>query len=189
MINSAEISTIGKYKIYKSTRDLKIRYQYTLSDLLGIIIFLLALFVGALFLLNGIEYPDYSDIFRYIIILIGAGLVLFGLYMIIGGLYNPINGILQIRYTTNEVIIREFPFIRERININEVSNFSYRIESTYKPSRQLYSIILLQTKNGDLIDCFIVRSSIPIDITRKVEKDLHQISRSICLILREELKK
>lgn len=186
MMNPVEISIIGKYKIYKSTRDLKIRYQYTFSDFLGGIIFFLALPVGALLLLNGIGYSNHPDLFRCVMILTGAGLILFGLYTIIAALYNPTNGILQIRYITDDVIIREFPFIKEKININEVSNFSYRIQSTYKPGRQLCSIIFLQKKNGDRIDCFIVRSHIPISIPRKVEKDLHQTSRSICLVLREK---
>jgi len=179
------VTDIGKYRIYKDTDSLKIKYKYTFSDFIGSIWFVFAIIIGVLLLSSSLYRFDSDDISKWVILFIGAALLIFGLLMIMMGLFNPRNGILQIQHDINKVIIRDF-FKTNKIDLEDITGFFYEIKTVRKP-KQLYAEIFLKKYDNEKIICFIVRSNSFIDLKRNVEKELYKISVAICKVLSAEL--
>lgn len=167
---------IGKYSIYEDLQNFKIRYRYSFSDFTGSILFLLSLAMGTLLLFVFIKTYNSQKV-DWIFLLTGLGLTGFGSYFLLAGFYNPVDGVFQINKISNEVIIRDF-LSKEIIKSNSISSVFYEISTSTKP-RTAFATLMLRLRDGTIINCFIIRTSHPIDIGKEVEKDLHIVSRQI----------
>jgi hypothetical protein len=145
--------------------------------MIGSVWLVLSFLLGLLFLFLSIRTFHYDKINSWLTLLVSTGLILFGAYSLISGFYNPTKGILQIDKTRNVLIIRDL-FKTEFIQNELIANITYDLKSNVKP-RMLYSMLSLRLHNGDIKECFIIRSSASIDLGKSVEKDIHLISKKI----------
>ena len=176
-MKTKETIKIGKYKITEDENHLSVRYRYTFSDLIGSIFYLISFMLGSFFLYAlhiRFNIHSFSSWFELII---SIGLILYGAFFVYGGLYNPINGVFEFDKKREIIIIRDL-FKTEKYEKKLVQSFSYEITEKSKP-KTLFSTISLKLKDGTKTDCFIVRSSIPVDIGRELTKDIHDVSRKI----------
>lgn len=134
--------------------------------------------LGIMFIYYKTFNPDtLYDFGDWIFVLVGAFLFLYGGYFLAAGLYNPATGVFRIDKVKGEVTIVDF-LKSETIAVEDVRLVFYEIRSSYRP-RTKYAMMCLRVSNGDKKDCFIVRSGIPIDIGRKVDKDLNTVARQL----------
>jgi len=168
---------IGKYRVYEDDASFKIRYHYTFSDIIGSIGFLVSFLLGLLLLYVSVRTFNSDKINSWVILLVSIVLILFGAYTLISGFYNPTGGILQIDKTRQVLIIRDFLKV-ETIQNELIASITYELKSGVRP-RILYSILLLRLHDGTKKECFIIRSSTPIDLGRAVEKEIHSVSRKL----------
>jgi hypothetical protein len=171
------VEQIGKYKILDDDQYLKIRYRYTISDLFGSLWFLLMLIIGPLIFLSACRYFEIYSVKVWIMIIVSCWITGYGGYSLILGLYNPRMGILTVDKKNKTIIIRSF-IKSERIKTERVSSIQYEIKKSIHP-RMLYSTLYLNITDKKRIDCFIIRSSIPFDVTQGIEVNIHMISRKI----------
>jgi hypothetical protein len=167
----------GKYKVFEDDKTFEIHYRYSISDIFGSIIYILFLAVGLLGLYVSLKSFNATTITSWLIFIFGLGFLIIGAYAMISALYRPKRGIFQIDKTINEIVVREF-LKTERINTNEVKSVSYVIKDNSKP-KSIYAMLHLNLRNGKKLDCFIVRSAIPFDLGREVEKDIHSVSKQL----------
>lgn len=168
---------IGKYKIFIEDNGLKIRYRYSFSDLIGGLWFLLMIVVGILLLTTAHKTFNLYQFNSWLVLTCGVGLLGFGSYLLVVGLYNPTKGVFQVDKTQSTIIIRDF-LKTHSVDIDNFLNLTYKLESSTRP-RTNYAVITLTLKDKKKIDCFIIRSSIPIDLGRRVDKELHKVSRQL----------
>ncbi len=174
------ITQIGKFKILEEETKFSITYRFTFSDFLGSLWYLLTLFIGGLILYACYTKWDtnnnisFSNLIQGII---GLFVFSFGAYLLAGSLYNPRRGIFSVDKIKQEVKILDF-LKTETIPINNISSVFHEMRTSNKPKMK-YVMVCIRLKNGDKIDCFTVRSSIPFDIGRKVDKDLQIVSRQL----------
>jgi hypothetical protein len=171
---------IGKYILKEDEYKFSISYRYTFSDLLGGFWFLLMLLLGLFMLLTYYKTFTKESLYNFTswaIGLIGLFLSLFGTYLLAAGLYNPRGGIFRADKLKQEVTLADI-LKSETIPFINISSVFHNIESSRKP-RTKYSMLCLRLTNGELKKCFVVRSGIPIDVGRKVDKDLNIVSRQL----------
>lgn len=173
-------SRIGKFKISDDETEFSISYRFTFSDLIGSLWYLLMFFLGGLILFS--YYKTYS-IYRlygfsdWVLGLSGLFIFSFGAYLLAAGLYNPSSGIFRVDKIKQEAKLVDF-LKSETIPINNITSIYHEIRTSYKPKMK-YAMLCLRLSNGDKKECFIVRSNIPFDLGRKVEKDLNIVSRQL----------
>jgi low affinity Fe/Cu permease len=178
---------IGKYKVYENETNLKIRYIYTYSDIIGSIWFLLSFLLGLLLLFVSFRTFSFDKTNSWLILLVAIGLTLFGTYMLIAGFYNPTKGVLQIDKTKQILIIRDL--LKTEIIKNElIANVTYDLKKQTRP-RMLYSMLSLRLYDGTIKECFIIRSSASINTGRQGEKEIHSISRKLRDIISKAITK
>lgn len=167
----------GKYKVLENDKSFEIHYRYSLSDIFGSIIYILSLTIGLLLLYTSIKTFNSTTITSWVLLIFALLFLIFGAYAISAGLYRPRRGVFQIDKVKNEVVVRDF-LKSERIKVNLVKSVSYELKENSKP-KSIYSMLYLRLLDGKKIDCFIIRSSIPFDLGREVEKDIHSVSRQL----------
>lgn len=164
---------IGKYKILDSENDLQVHYIYGIGDIVSSLFYILGLALGLLFTYiaaDRFEIDKLSDYSFWLLTIVGLGLSGFFLFLIVGGLYKPIKGILQVDKNNKSVVIRDL-FKNEVVQSEEITSLFCEIITKAKPM-QKFGMMYLQTNSGEKKECFIIRSSIPIDLGRKVDKDI-----------------
>lgn len=173
----------GKYKVLESNNSFEIHYRYTFSDIVGSLIYLLSFILGLLLFYVSFKNFHSAIIVSIIFLIVGFILFFFGGYALIGSLYRPIRGMFQIDKIKKEIIIREF-FKLERIKTDLVESISYDFIRSNKP-KKVHSVLYIKLIDGKKKDCFIIRSSMPFDTGRELDKDIHSLSRQ----LRESISK
>jgi hypothetical protein len=168
---------IGKYKIFEKDKSLKIKYVYTFSDLFGLLINLIGFSLG-LFLIYVFYYNLNKFKIDYILIL-ACGLwfsIWFGkiLFILISTFKQSC---IEIDRKTREISIFDYKKT-EKINFDKISSIYCKIESEYKP-KDKYGILIFQTFDKEKIEGFIIRSSIPFDIGKGVDKDIYKVSSKL----------
>jgi hypothetical protein len=174
---------IGKYRIIEDDQSLKIIYQYTISDLIGSIWFLLTFLLGLLLLYVSHSFfvtENVRNLNAWVTGVTGLWFFLFGGYLLVMAAHNPGNGIFEVDKKKRVLVIRDF-LKSEIMAWGDVVLVFYKIERNLRPTSAAskYAIIGLKLKDGNTKECFIVRSHIPFDIGRKVDKDLHIVSRAL----------
>ncbi len=167
----------GKYKVFENNKSFEIYYRYSLSDIFGSIIYILSLTIGLLLFYTSIKTFNATTITSWVLLIFALVFLIFGAYAISVGLYRPIHGVFQIDKVKNEVVVRNF-LKSERIKVNLVKSVSYELKEKSKP-KSIYSMLYLRLLDDKKIDCFIIRSSMPFDLGREVEKDIHSVSRQL----------
>jgi hypothetical protein len=171
---------IGKYKLIDRKDDLQVHYIYGISDLISVLFYLLRLALGGMFLYISIirfDADSISDYDFWLLAVVGMGLVLFFLYLLVAGLYKPHSGVFQVDKKKKYVVVRDL-FKSEIISFNEIRSLFCEIIFTKKPN-QKYGMMYIGTSSGEKKECFIIRSSIPIDLGRKVDKDILSTANSV----------
>lgn len=107
----------------------------------------------------------------------GLWLSLFGAYPLAAGLYNPRKGIFRVDKLKQELKIIDF-LKSETIKLEVVNSVYCEVKTSYKPKMK-YAMLCIRLTDGTKKNCFVIRSSIPIDLGRKVDKDLNTISRQL----------
>lgn len=169
-----------KYRILEEKDSLQITYTYRLSDIFGGFMYLIGLSLGILLLyvdLYGFNIDKLYTFNFWILLLVGGFLTIWFLYMMILGLYNPIKGVLQVNKSDDVIIIRDF-LKEDRIPISSIRTMYCEIIESNKP-RQKYGMFMIGMQNGNKIECFIIRSSISIDLGRKIDKDIYDTANQI----------
>ena len=173
------IQRIGKYRIFEDNEKFQIKYIYTLSDFIGSIWYILSILLGVFF--SFISLLNFKTVrFSWFVFLVSIYFLVFGIYNIVLGLYNPKNGVFQIDKRKKEIKIVDV-FKIEIINIDFVSYATFKVYTDIEPITKyaIISLKLFELYGGDLIDCFIVRSKIPIDIRQHVNRNLEEVSNKL----------
>jgi len=174
------IDKIGKYKITQDKNSFRITYIFTLSDIFGAILYLMGLSLGILLLYLAINRFGIDKVYTFnfwFFLIFGGFLIIWCLLMLIFGFYSPQKGILQINRNNNEIIIRDF-LKTVKINSSSVRTMYCELIDSNRP-RQKYGMFIIGLQNGDKIECFIIRSTIPIDLGRKLDKDILDTANQI----------
>ena len=182
----------GKYRIRKDNNTLRISYVFTISDIFGGLLYLIGLLLGILLLyVDSFNYTiEKLYTFRFwLLLLVGGFLTIYFLYILTLSFYNPLKGIIEVDKSNQEIIIRNF-FKKEKVKFSSIGTMFCEITETKNP-RQKYGMLIIKKLNGEKVECFIIRSSIPIDLGRKIDKNIidttNQIKKSIAEFI--ELKK
>ncbi|HEX3009781.1 MAG TPA: hypothetical protein VHO90_19420, partial [Bacteroidales bacterium] len=171
---------IGKYRIQESNGALKVTYAYSFGDIFGMLFYILGLVAGILLLY--VAFKDFTkeslSSFNFWMMLVAGG-VLGGwfLYIIIMSLYNPSKGVLQVDKARQVMIVRDF-LREETIPLSQIHCMYCKIDESYRP-RQKFGMFIVGKKTGEQLECFIVRSSIPLDLGKRIEKDIYDTSRKL----------
>lgn len=171
---------IGKYIVSEDAKSFSISYRYTFSDLIGSFWFLLMLSLGFFLLYTCYKtftIDNLHDYSAWTVGIGGLGLSLFGAYLLAVGLYNPKKGIFRVNKLKQELKIVDF-LKSVTIKLEELNSVYYEVKTSYKPKMK-YAMLCIRLTDGTKKDCFIIRSSIPIDLGHKVDKDLNTISRQL----------
>lgn len=171
---------IGKYRIKIDNDILRVTYRYTFSDLIGGVGYLAGFAFGIMALYVAFRDFTWESIYNLNFWFVSiVGIILFGfcLYIIALALYNPSSGIIEINKPKNEVIIRDFPK-NTIIEVSAIASIYCVLTKTSRPL-QKYGMFTIRTKNGKEIECFIVRSSMPIDLGKKIEKDIYDTTMGL----------
>ncbi|PBQ33105.1 hypothetical protein CNR22_15395 [Sphingobacteriaceae bacterium] len=167
----------GKYKVFEDDKSFEIHYRHSLSDIFGSVIFVLSFATGLMLFYTSYKTFNATAITSWVLLIVGSVFSVFGAYALLAGLYSPGRGVFQIDKTTNDIIIRDF-LKSESIKTTMVKSVSYELKENGKP-KSIYSMLYLRLSDGKKKDCFIIRSSIPLDIGREVDKDIHVVSRQL----------
>ena len=167
----------GKYKVFEDDKSFEIHYSYSLSDIFGSIIFILSFVIGLLLFYTSYKTFSATTITSWVLLIFALVFLIFGAYAIIAGFYRPRRGVIQIDKVKKEIVVRDF-LKSEKIKNNAIKLVAYELKENSKP-KSIYSMLYLRLVSGKKIDCFIIRSSIPFDLGREVEKDLHSVSRQL----------
>jgi len=167
----------GKYKVYEDDKSFEIHYRYTLSDIFGSIFYILSFALGLLLFYTSFKTFAVTNISSWVVLIFALVFLIFSVLAITAGLYSPRRGVFQIDKTNKEIIIRDF-LKSEKIKTNMIKSVSYELIENRKP-RSIFSMLYLRLIDGKKKDCFIIRSAIPFDIGRVVNKDIHSVSRKL----------
>jgi hypothetical protein len=172
------VTDIGKYKIEENESVLRVRYKYTLSDLISILLYIIGFAVGVLFTWISIsklsKNTDFS--FSYLMLPIGFWLLYHFGKLIIFGLYNPSSGILSLNLLNNSVTIRD-SFKKETFQMEEMQGLYVEVVTQRRP-KQLFGMLKMKLKSQPDIDCFIIRSNNAVD-ERKAENEIYQTAAKL----------
>ena len=177
----------GKYKVYNDDKSFEIHYSYSLSDIFGLIIYILSFVIGLLLFYASFKTFVATTISSWVLLIFGLVFLIFGAYAFTVGLYRPRRGVFQLDKTEKEIIIRDF-LKSKKIKANVIKSVSYELKEINKP-KSIYSMLYLILIDGQKKDCFIIRSAIPFDIGREVEKDIHTVSRQLRDVIISVIKK
>lgn len=177
----------GKYKVFEDDKSLEIHYRYTFSDIVGSTIYILSLTIGLLLFFTAFKTFVPTTMSSWVLLIFGSIFLIFGAYALTAGLYRPRRGVVQIDKTKKELVIRDL-LKTERIKTNEIKSVSYELKESRKP-KSIHSMLYLRLLDGKKIDCFLVRSSIPVDLGREVDKDIHLVSRQLRDVIMNSVKK
>ena len=168
---------IGKYIIYEDPEKLSVKFRYTFSDVIGGFWLLLMAIIGTLIFYSFANKFKIDSIKDWLFTIIGIVMFGYGTFFLFAGLYNPVKGIFRIDKLKGKITIADI-LKSETIDISNVSGAFYTIHENYRPKMK-YVMISLRLTDGETKDCFIIRSSIPFDLGRKVDKDLHTVTRKV----------
>jgi hypothetical protein len=177
----------GKYKVYEDDNSFEIHYRYSLSDIFGLIIYILSFAIGLLLFYTSFKTFSATTISTWVLLIFALVFLTFGIYALTAGLYRPKRGVFQIDKTKKEIIVRDF-LKSETIKINDIKSVSYELKEISKP-KSIYSMLYLRLIDGKKKDCFIIRSVIPLDMGREVEKDIHLVSRQLRDVIMNVIKR
>ena len=171
---------IGKYRVKQNDDNLRITYVYTFSDLIGGFGHIVGFLFGLMTLY--VVFKDFSTDIIYtfkfwFLFSIGLFLSCYLLYTLILALYSPRSGIIQVNRQKGEIIIRDF-LKKQVLEISSIASIYCEINKTKRP-KQNYGMFIIGTKNGKRIECFIIRSSIPIALDKKIEKDIYDTTTKL----------
>jgi hypothetical protein len=171
---------IGKYKIIESDSALKIKYIYSISDFFGSLIYFMGMFIG-MFLIYVFIYNAQGDkkltASAFIVLLVGFFFTFwFGriFYILLVTLRQ---NCLEIHKASREILIFDYKKI-DRINYSNLASIYCEIKETYKPKSK-HGLLMFQTTNRERIEGFIIRSSIPIDLGKKVDKEIYTVAKQL----------
>lgn len=171
---------IGKYRLIQDNENLRIRYIYTFSDIIGSLVYLIGASLGILILYVLVEkfsVDQLSTIKFWFVLLMALWLTGYCLYILFLGLMNPRDGLIQINKSKGIMIIRDF-MKKEIVEISSIASIYCEITEVHKP-KQKYGMFTIGTKDGKKIECFIIRSAIPIDFGRDIDKDIYETTRKL----------
>lgn len=174
---------IGKYRIKETDSSLQVHYIYSFSDLIGSVFYLLGIAMGLLVLFAKIKNFEIENLYSFgfwFVTVVGGFLLCYFMYLIILGLYKPLNGVLQVDALKKEIIISDF-LKKEIIKFSEIGTMYCEMvdEQNHDQARQLYGMFTIKKNGGETLECFIIRSSISVDIGRKVNKDIMDTAKQI----------
>ena len=173
-------SRIGKYKIFKNENNLKIKYVYTISDLYGLLIYLLGLSFGFFFIfLICYEYYNGKKITGSSIFLFAAGswfIFWFGrIFIILISTFKQ--SCIEIDRLKKEILLFDYNK-KEVFKYENITSIYCKIEETRRP-KDKYGLLIFQTRDKKKIEGFIIRSSYALDIGRKVDANIYSIANEL----------
>ena len=179
---------IGKYIIQYSKYELRIRYKYTFTDLVGLLPLLLGFLIGSTFLYVAFKDFDKSQItdFSFWFVLI-VGLFLFIWFgnLIIMAFWDFRDGIFKVSKYSNEVVVRDVNE-EDKYLIKDVSHFFCDID--YQ-SDYVDGMLCLQMDSGEVVECFVIQSEKVIALRKNIEKDILKVADSIIYEVEEFIAK
>ena len=171
---------IGKYRIIQDNENLRIRYIYTFSDIIGSLIYMIGASLGILILyalVAKFSVDQLSTVKFWFVLIMAGWITVYCLYILFLGLMNPRDGLIQINKPKGIMIIRDF-MKKEIVEISSIASIYCEITEVHKP-KQKYGMFTIGRKDGKKIECFIIRSAIPIDLGREIEKDIYETTRKL----------
>ena len=172
------VTDIGKYKIEENESVLRVRYRYTLSDLISVLLYIIGFAVGALFTWISVSNLSENIEFSYSYLMLPIGFWLlyhFGKFLILG-LYNPSSGILSLNHSNDSVTIRD-SFKKETFQMQEMQGLYVEMVNERRP-KQLFGMLKMKLKSQSDIDCFIIRSNNAVN-ERKAENEIYQTAAKL----------
>jgi hypothetical protein len=115
---------------------------------------------------------DQLSTIKFWFVLVMAGWIAgYCLYILVLGLWNSRDGLIHINKPQGTMIIRDF-MKKEIVEISSIASIYCEIAEVHKP-KQKYGMFTIGTKDGKKIECFIIRSAMPFDMGRKIDKDIY----------------